>query len=99
MRRDPAPATLEAPPPAPPRRKSYLKANVAVTAAIAIAATATWLTAMSLVEAHGLGASHLGQAADIAHRGGPGTLMIAGDIAALIVVAVLARFAARRFKA
>ena len=98
MRRDPAPATLEVLPPAPPRRKSYLKANVAVTAAIAIAATAAWLTAMSLVEAHGLGAGHLGQAADLARRGGPSTLMIAGDIAAFIVVVALARFAARRFK-
>lgn len=81
------------------RKTSYLKANVATVAAIAIAATAAWITAMSFVEAYGIGASHFGQSTDMAKRAGPGVELFVLDGVALVVVAVLARLAARGFRA
>jgi hypothetical protein len=80
------------------KRKSYLKANVATVLAIAIAATASWLTAMSFVEAYGIGASHFGQSTDLAKRAGPGVALFVLDGVALVVVAILARLAVRGFR-
>ncbi|WP_157522878.1 hypothetical protein [Mitsuaria sp. 7] len=88
---DPAPATTL-------KRKSYLKANVATVLAIAIAATAAWITAMAFVEAYGIGASHFGQSTDLAKRAGPGVGLFVLDGVALMVVAVFARLAARAFR-
>lgn len=83
----------------PPRRRSYFKANVATVLAIGIAATAAWVTAMSFVEAYGLGATHLGQSADPAKRAGPGVGLYVLDGVALVAVVVLAWIAARGFRA
>lgn len=91
---------MQAPTEAPVRRrKSYLKANVAVTAAIALVAAAAWLTAMRLVEAHGLGATHLGQLADPLKRNGPTVMLIAFDVVAVVIAAALGRLARRSFRA
>jgi hypothetical protein len=80
-------------------KRSYLKANVATVLAIAIAATAAWLTAMALVEAHGIGAAHFGQSTDMARRAGPGIGLYVFDGVALLAVIALARLAARGFRA
>lgn len=80
------------------RKRSYLMANVATVLAIAIAATAAWLTSMSFVEAYGIGATHFGQATDPSRRVGPGMEMLVLDAVALLFVAVLARAAYRGFK-
>ena len=80
------------------KKTSYLKANVATVAAIAIAATAAWITAMSFVEAYGIGASHFGQSTDMAKRAGPGVELFVLDGVALVVVAFLARLAVRGFR-
>ncbi|MFX1682907.1 hypothetical protein PV762_27150 [Mitsuaria sp. CC2] len=81
-----------------PRKRSYFLASAATVLAIGIAAAATWLTAMSFVEAYGIGATHLGQAADPAKRVPPGMEMLVLDAAALLFVAVLARVAFRGFR-
>ncbi|WP_431260179.1 hypothetical protein ACQ86G_08520 [Roseateles chitinivorans] len=81
-----------------PRKKSYFKANVATVLAIAIVAAAAWITAMTLVEAYGIGANHFGQSTDMAKRAGPGAGLFVLDGVALAVAAVLARLAARRFR-
>lgn len=83
---------------ATPRKRSYLGANVATVLAIAIAATASWTTAMSFVEAYGIGAAHFGQSTDLARRTGPGMELVVLDAAALLFVAVLARVAWRGFR-
>ena len=83
---------------AAPRKRSYLGANVATVLAIAIAATASWLTAMSLVEAYGIGATHFGQSTDLAKRAGPGMELVVLDAVAVLFVAVLARVAWRGFR-
>jgi hypothetical protein len=83
---------------APPRKKSYLKANVATVLAIAVAATAAWITAMTYVQAYGIGATHYGQSADIAKRTGPDASLFVLDALALVIVVVLARVAIRGFR-
>ncbi len=79
-------------------RRNYLKANIATVLAIAIAATAVWITAMSWVQAHGIGPTHFGQSADPLKREGPGALVFFADGVALALVALLARFAVRGFR-
>ncbi len=81
-----------------PRKRSYFMASAATVLAIGIAAVATWLTAMSLVEAYGIGATHFGQSTDLAKRTGPGMALVVLDAAALLFVAVLARVAWRGFR-
>ncbi|WP_141100969.1 hypothetical protein [Roseateles aquatilis] len=83
---------------APHPKQSYLKANIATVLAIAIAATATWITAMSLVDAHGIGPTHFGQAADAGRRAYSGVFLWVLDGVALVLVAALARLARRGFR-
>jgi len=83
---------------APPRRKSYLKANVATVLAIAVAATAAWVMAMAYVEAYGIGVTHYGQSTDPTKRAGPDASLFVLDALALVIVIVLARVAIRGFR-
>ena len=81
-----------------PRKRSYFVASAATVLAIGIAAAATWLPAVSFVEAYGIGATHFGQATDPARRVPPGMEMLVLDAAALLFVALLARTAWRGFR-
>ena len=46
--------------------KGYFLANVATVLALAVGAAATWITAMALVEAYGIGPDNFGQAVQAA---------------------------------
>lgn len=80
---------------ATPRKKSYFMANVATVLALAIGAAATWITAMALVEAYGVGPDNFGQAV---RREAPGVGLYLLDAGALLVVAVLAWLASRGYR-
>lgn len=83
---------------ATPRKKSYFMANVATVLALAIGAAATWITAMALVEAYGVGPDKFGQAVQAARREAPGVGLYLLDAGALLVVAVLAWLASRGYR-
>jgi hypothetical protein len=73
-------------------------ASAATVLAIGIAAAASWFTAMSFVEAYGIGAAHFGQSTDLARRTGPGMELVVLDAVAVLFVVVLARVAWRGFR-
>ncbi|SFR73236.1 hypothetical protein SAMN05428960_0732 [Mitsuaria sp. PDC51] len=83
---------------APPRKKGYFLANVATVLALAVGAAATWITAMALVEAYGIGPHNFGQAVQAARREAPGVGLYLLDAGALAVVAVLSWLAARGYR-
>lgn len=83
---------------APPRKKGYFLANVATVLALAVGAAATWITAMALVEAYGIGPDNFGQAVQAARREAPGVGLYLLDAGALAVVAVLSWLAARGYR-
>ena len=84
---------------APPRKKGYFLANVATVLALAATvAAATWITAMALVEAYGIGPDNFGQAVQAARREAPGVGLYLLDAGALAVVAVLSWLAARGYR-
>ncbi|WP_343604083.1 hypothetical protein [Roseateles sp.] len=83
---------------APPRKKGYFLANLATVLALAVGAAATWITAMALVEAYGIGPDNFGQAVQAARREAPGVGLYLLDAGALAVVAVLSWLAARGYR-
>ncbi|TXD97235.1 hypothetical protein FUT87_05280 [Mitsuaria sp. TWR114] len=83
---------------APTRKKGYFLANVATVLALAVGAAATWITAMALVEAYGIGPDNFGQAVQAARREAPGVGLYLLDAGALAVVAVLSWLAARGYR-